>query len=63
MNRYTIHTPVKGYTGAGWGLTFADGIARTDNKALADKLARRGYAVTDAKAPKSDPPKSDPPRE
>lgn len=53
MMRYTVHTPVKGYTGSGWGLTFADGVAQTDDKALAAKLARKGYEVTDNKAPKA----------
>jgi len=30
-----------------WGLEFSTGVAHTDNAALADKLRRKGYVVTD----------------
>lgn len=43
---YTI-TAKNAVTGKAWGLDFTEGAAWTDNKALADKLGRRGYKVTE----------------
>ena len=34
-------------TGKHWGLEFTAGVAHTDDAALADKLRRKGYVVTD----------------
>lgn len=41
---YTIIAP-NPITGKAWGLDFTEGVAHTDNKALADKLVRKGYRV------------------
>ena len=46
MNKYIIKAPV-GFTGKGWGLNFADGVAHTDDDVLAKKLSGKGYTVTD----------------
>lgn len=42
---YIIKAPVKSYSGTGFGLTFVDGVAKTDNGNLAGYLSARGYAV------------------
>lgn len=54
--KYTITAPVKAYTGPGWGLTFAAGVAETTSAALARKLRKRGYTVKEQKPPKAEPP-------
>lgn len=46
---YTIIAP-NAITGKAWGLDFIEGVAHTDNKALAGKLEHRGYKVTEAGA-------------
>lgn len=57
---YTVKAKSK-FTGKAWGLNFIDGAAKTDDKVLAEKLGRRGYAVSEvkAKAPAHEPPKDD----
>ncbi len=44
MSKYKITAPVT-VTGPGWGLAFVNGVAETDNEALAKKLASKGYNV------------------
>lgn len=39
---YTITAP-NPVTEKAWGLDFIEGVAHTDNKALADKLVGKGY--------------------
>lgn len=46
MSKYKITAPVP-VTGPGWGLAFVEGVAETDNEALAKKLAGKGYTVED----------------
>lgn len=41
---YTIIAP-NPITGKAWGLDFTEGVAHTDNQALADKLVWKGYRV------------------
>lgn len=41
---FKIIAPVK-ETGTGYGLTFVDGVAETDNEALAKKLQAKGYII------------------
>lgn len=42
---YTIKAKVE-FSGIAWGLHFINGVAKTDNKYLADKLQKKGYEVT-----------------
>lgn len=44
MSKYKITAPVP-VTGKGWGLSFVEGKAETDNVALAKKLVSKGYTV------------------
>ena len=44
MSKYKITAPVT-VTGPGWGLAFVNGVAGTDNEALAKKLSSKGYTV------------------
>lgn len=44
MSKYKITAPVP-VTGTGWGLSFVEGKAETDNEALAKKLSGKGYTV------------------
>ena len=48
---YEIKAKVE-MTGKGWGLAFVDGVAHTEDAALAAKLAAKGYTVTQPDAPK-----------
>ena len=42
---FTIQSNIA-VTGKHWGLDFTAGVSHTDNAALADKLRRKGYVVT-----------------
>ena len=53
MKKFKITAPVANYTGTGWGLTFAAGVAETDDARLAKKLKKRGYKVEEQKQPKA----------
>ena len=44
MSKYKITAPVT-VTGPGWGLALVNGVAGTDNEALAKKLSSKGYTV------------------
>ena len=57
MKKFKITAPVANYTGSGWGLTFAAGVAETDDAKLAKKLKKRGYKVEEQKQAK--PTKTD----
>jgi len=47
-----IHTPVKGFTGVVAGVTFADGVGETDDRAALAYFERHGYTVdAEPKAP------------
>ncbi len=50
-----IFAPVKGYTGDGYGLHFADGVAETNDVALAGYLEGLGYGVEGEKPPAEKP--------
>ena len=56
MYRIKSNLPVSGIH---WGLEFASGVAETDNRPLAEKLAQRGYTVQElaetAEEPKPNP--------
>ena len=61
---FVIKTPVKGYSGKGYGLTFVDGEAKTEDEALAKRLKILGYIVKKEKvaakkAPEIEPPDTD----
>lgn len=43
---YKIIAPVKGYTGAGYGLRFENGVAETPCKEMAEYLRGKGYRVS-----------------
>lgn len=49
MMKYNVTAPVKSTTGKAWGLMFIAGVAQTDDKRLAKKLAKKGYAVEEVK--------------
>lgn len=46
MSSYTVKAP-EAVTGSGWGLSFMEGVAHTEDEYLARKLARKGYTVTE----------------
>lgn len=56
MYQVKSNLPVNGIH---WGLEFANGIAATDNKPLAEKLSQKGYSVQDLTPPElpAEPPK------
>lgn len=49
MYKIKARVPV---TGKGWGLAWVEGVAHTEDTALAAKLAAKGYTVTQPAAPK-----------
>ena len=49
MSKYTVKAP-EPFTGFGWGLSFVEGEAHTEDGYLARKLAGKGYAVTEEAA-------------
>lgn len=63
MKKFKITAPVANYTGSGWGLTFASGVAETDDAKLAKKLKKRGYKVEEQKQPKPAKTDEDQPKE
>lgn len=63
MKKFKIVAPVANYTGSGWGLTFAAGVAETDDSKLAKKLKKRGYKVEEQKQPKATKAAEDQPKE
>lgn len=42
---FLIKAPVP-FTGKSWSLSFVDGMAKTENSYLANKLSNKGYSVT-----------------
>ena len=46
--------------GMHWGLEFKEGVAVTDNTEIANKLLRKGYAVTCVSPPEAPKPKEEP---
>ena len=63
MKKFKITAPVANYTGTGWGLTFAAGVAETDDSKLAKKLKKCGYKVEEQKQPKPAKTDEDQPKE
>lgn len=63
MKKFKITAPVANYTGTGWGLTFAAGMAETDDAKLAKKLKKLGYKVEEQKQPKPAKTDEDQPKE
>ena len=51
---YTIQSN-RPISGMHWGVEFTAGVAETDDVALANKLIRKGYAVTCVSEPKETP--------
>ena len=50
---YTIKTPVKGYTGFGFGIHFSNGEAQTSDERIARTLRDLGYEVTSSEVSNS----------
>ena len=48
---YIIKSPVKGYSGFGYGIHFQNGEAKTDSEHIAGILRNKGYEVVAEEAP------------